>query len=228
MFNVVALALIVLAVAASTFLGFDLERAGQPSFALVACGPTVVLAVVAVLRARRDGVLKDWFGFRGGDFTVGFLTAAALFGATWLFTRQTMGRGTARESWLARLYLQMGDPTVLRKHVAWVVVAVVIMSVAEELVWRGLVISLLEEKVGSRRAWVYAPVLYAVAHIPSAWALRDPVAGLNPLLPLGALVCGLAWSYMFRRLGRLTPGMFSHGLFDWGVVMMFRLWGPSL
>jgi len=103
-----------------------------------------------------------------------------------------------------------------------------VMAVAEELVWRGLVVSLLEERIGSRRAWIWAAVLYGVAHLPTAWALRDPAAGPNPLLVLAAIGCGLVWGGMARRFDRLLPSMFSHALFDWTVIMMFRYWGPSV
>jgi membrane protease YdiL (CAAX protease family) len=109
-----------------------------------------------------------------------------------------------------------------------VVAAIIVTAIGEELVWRGLVTSLLEERVGSRRAWVWAAVLYAVALLPTLWALRDPVAGLNPVLPVAALVSGLVWGGMSRRFERLLPGMFSHVLLAWTVLMMFRLWGPSL
>jgi len=30
---------------------------------------------------------------------------------------------------------------------------------------------------------------------------------------------------MARRYGRLAPSIFAHILFDWTVLMMFRLWG---
>lgn len=222
------LAVVVLVVGVASYFGFLPERAGSPSLYLVIGLPNVALAAFALVRARRDGVLKHWFGVRGGDFSIGFVTAGALFAATWAFVRVFLPQGSPRTAWLARIYLQTGDPADLRKHVAFVVVGLVLMAVCEEIVWRGLVVSLLEEKVGSSRAWLYAPVLYAVAHVPAAFALRDPAAGPNPLLPLAALACGLLWSFLNRKLGRLTPGIFSHGLFLWSVVMMFRMWGPSV
>jgi hypothetical protein len=58
--------------------------------------------------------------------------------------------------------------------------------------------------------------------------MRDPDAGPNPLVPLAALGAGLVWGWMAQRYERLLPGIFSHVLFDWTVVMMFRLWGPSV
>lgn len=238
--NVAYLVAIVVALGIGSHFAFQLARAGQPSFLLWLAVPTVAIAVLGAIRAHRDGDLyrrssfdeggggAGWLNVRSGDFTRGFAAAAVLFGAAWGFTKLVAPVGSDRESWLARLYLQLGDPTTLRKNVAFVVVAILVMAISEELVWRGLVTSLLEEKVGSRRAWVWAGVLYALANVPTVWALRDPVAGLNPVLPAAALAAGLLWGFMARKFGRLLPGIFSHVLFDWTVLMMFRLWGPSI
>ncbi len=226
--NVAYLAGIVLTIAVAANFAFAESRAGTPAVFLIMAMPTVALAIIAVLRARSDGVLKSWLVPRSGDFTRGFAAAALLFGASFAFTRAFMPTQSDRVSWLARIYLQLGEPSTLRKSVAMVVIAIVVLSVAEELVWRGLVISLLEEQIGSRRAWVWAAVLYALAHVPTVWTLRDPVAGMNPLMILIALLAGLVWGGMARAFGRLLPGMFSHVLFSWTVVMMFRLWGSSV
>jgi uncharacterized protein len=240
--NAVYLAAIVVAIATGSHFAFQLSRAGQPTFALWIGVPTVLIAIIGAVRAHRDGNLyrrssfdeksggggAGWLNVRGGDFTRGFGAAALLFGSAYAFMKVVAPPGSDRESWLARLYLQIGDPTTLRKHVVFVVAVIIVMAVAEELVWRGLVISLLEERVGSSRAWVWAAVLYSIAHVPTIWALSDPVAGLNPVVPAAALAAGLLWGYMARRFERLLPGIFAHVLFDWTVLMMFRLWGPSI
>lgn len=239
--NVAYLVAIVVAIGTGSHFAFQLARAGQPSFLLWIGLPTVIIAIIGAMRAHSHGDLyrrstfdagggsgAGWLNVRSGDFTRGFAGAAVLFGSAWGFMRLVTPVGSDRESWLARLYLQLGDPTTLRKNVAFVVVAIIVMAAAEELVWRGLVTSLLEERVGSRRAWVWAAVLYAFAHVPTLWALRDPVAGLNPILPAAALGAGLVWGFMARRFERLLPGIFSHVLFNWTVLMMFRLWGPSI
>lgn len=226
--NVAYLAGIVLTIAGASYFAFDLSRAGTPAFFLFMAVPTVVLAALGIVRAKNDGILKSWFSVRSGDFSRGFAAAALLFGAAYAFTKVVAPPSSIRASWLARLYLQLGDPQVLRKNVGMVVLAIIVIAVAEEILWRGLVISLLEEKIGSRRAWVWAAVLYAIAHAPTIWALRDPVAGPNPVIVIAALGCGLVWGGMARGFERLLPGIFSHVLFDWTVLMMFRLWGPSV
>jgi len=74
-----------------------------------------------------------------------------------------------------------------------VVAAIVVAATAEEIVWRGLVTRLVAEAVGSRTAWIWAAVLYALAQAPTIWLLRDPVAGANPLVVFAALALGLVW-----------------------------------
>jgi membrane protease YdiL (CAAX protease family) len=238
--NALYLAAIVVATGGGAHFAFQLARAGEPSFVLWLALPTVVIAILGAVRAHREGNLyrrgsfdergtgAGWLNVRSGDFTRGFGAAALLFGVAYGVTKLVAPVGSDRESWLARFYLQIGDPSTLRKHIGMVVAAIIVTAIGEELVWRGLVTSLLEERVGSRRAWVWAAVLYAVSLLPTLWALRDPVAGLNPVLPVAALVSGLVWGGMSRRFERLLPGMFSHVLLAWTVLMMFRLWGPSL
>ena len=85
----------------------------------------------------------------------------------------------------------------------------------------------LEPKVGSRRAWIYGAFLYALAHLPTAFALRDANLGPNPVLPLAALACGLVWAFAVRKTGRLVPTILAHALFDWCVIVGYRLAGPS-
>jgi membrane protease YdiL (CAAX protease family) len=219
---------IVVAIAVAASLAFDVSRAGTSAVFLYMGIPTVLLALLGIARARHDGILKDWASVRSGDFTRGFAAAALLFGGSYAFMRVVAPPDSVRASWLARLYLQAGDPAVLRKNVSMVVLAIVVLAIAEEVLWRGLVTSLLEEVIGSRRAWIWAAVLYALAHAPTVWALRDPVAGANPVLMLAALGCGLVWGGMARVYGRLLPSIFSHVLFCCAVIIMFRLWGPSV
>ena len=116
---------------------------------------------------------------------------------------------------------------ILRAHPAYVAGTLIVMAIADEVLWRGVVTRLIAERVGSRTAWLYAIVPYALAQVPTMWALRDPVAGLNPLLPIAAVGGGFVWGALARQQqGRLVPGIVSHALLSCG--MMFRLWSPSV
>jgi uncharacterized protein len=226
--NIVYLAGIVIAIAIASHFAFDSSREGKISVFVIMALPTVALAAVGIGKAHYDGVLRDWLTPKGGDFTRGFGGAALVFGGAYAFTKVIAPLpGSPHARWFIRFYVQLGEPADLRKNVTLVVLAIVIVSIAEEILWRGLVTTLLEERFGSRYAWIFAAVLYALAHVPTMWALRDPTVGMNPLIVLAALGAGLVWGFFAKRWGRLFPGIFSHILFDWTVVMMFRLWGPS-
>lgn len=220
--------LIATVVALANHWAFRLEYFGSATFALTLVVPYVLLAAAGVVYAKREGVLSSWLSPRWGDFSLGFAIALVSIGGAWGFTKVVATQGTPRESWIARIYLQLGSPGDLKAHMSSVALIIITMAIAEELVWRGLVPLLLEPLTGSRRAWIFSAVLYALAHLPTAWNLRDPAAGLNPMLPLGALGVGLLWGATSRYFGRLTPNIIGHAFFGWAFAMMFRLWGPGI
>jgi membrane protease YdiL (CAAX protease family) len=216
---------VLLAVGAGSYTGWLPERCGTFAFWVLAVGPTVVLALALSPRVAREE-LKIWVTPKWGDFTAAFVGALVLFGLAVLFTKLAMPPGSPRRIWLVSVYSQLGDPKSLQSHAVLVGAGVAVAAAAEELLWRGCVTELLTARLGSRRAWIAAAVLYACAHVPAMWALRAD-AGLDPLLPLAALGGGLVWGAMARIYGRLVPGILSHALFDWCVVMMFPLWEPA-
>jgi membrane protease YdiL (CAAX protease family) len=228
MWNLAKVLLVVVTVGVTTFLGFQEKHAGTPTFFFITVSGTAVFAVYAVYHMLEAGEVRQRLFIRGGDFTLGTVSAAALFGAAFAFARFVAPLGTPRAGWLLRVYLQLGDPDLLRKKIALVWIAIALAAVAEEIVFRYLVPALLEEKVGSRYAWIVSAGLYALAHAPTAFAMRRAETGLNPLLPIAALGCGLVWGALARRTGRLLPSIFSHVLFDGVVVVTFRLYGPSV
>jgi membrane protease YdiL (CAAX protease family) len=209
-----------------TYFGFQPERSGTPAFWGMVAAPTMLLAGIALYRAHREGTLADSLRPKWGDFSRAFLAAAGLYIAAYGFSRSVAAAGTPREIWVVSLYGQLGDPKVLQSHALLVGLAILVMAAAEEIVWRGMVTQLLAERFGSRVAWVGAAFLYALAHLLTMWSLRSG-SGLDPILPLAALAAGLVFGAMERAFGRLMPSILAHALFDWGVVMMFPLWGLS-
>jgi membrane protease YdiL (CAAX protease family) len=217
------LAVIVASVGVASYFAFDKERAETAWVFIIMAIPTVSIAAASLVYAKKEELIDAWVKPKWGDFTRGFVATILMFGAVLAVTKVVMPAGSPRALWLFSLYMQLGAPK-LAEHATLVAGAIAVMAVAEELVWRGLVTTLLAERLGSRTAWLYSAVLYALAHVPSMWALRSPLGALNPILPLAALGAGLAWGAMARGFGRLAPGMLAHGLFDWCVLMMFPLW----
>lgn len=215
--------LVVVVVGLAAFFGFDAVHSGGKDFWLIVGAPTVALACVAIWRARRDGELREWLRPQWGDFTRGFFAAIVLIVGAHAFARLVTPPGSWRRIWLVSLYAQIGDALTLQRYALVVGIAILVLAAAEEILWRGLVTTLLAERFGSRTAWIWAAVLYALAHVPTMWSLRSLGGSLNPVLPIAALALGLVLGAMARKLGRLTPGILAHALFDWTVLMMFPL-----
>lgn len=223
------LVVIIAAVAWALSYAFDVQRAGAPS-SMIAIGATyAVLSIGGVVYAWKQDLLKRWFIPASGDLTRGFVAALLLFVLAFGFVKLITMHGSPRAAWMARLYLQLGDTKPLREHQAWIGAGIALTATMEEVVWRGWAKSLLERLVGRRFGWIAAACAYALAHVPTLWALSDSTIGNNPIVLIGALGAGLVWSALARVFAdRLTPSIISHGLFDWAVLMMFRLWGPSV
>jgi hypothetical protein len=222
----VSVVFVVVASAVASALAFSPDRSGTALFWALGGGPTLFLAILGAAWARREDYLVEWLRPRAGDISRGLVGGAALFGAAWSFARFVTPVGSRREIWLVSLYSQLGDPRSMRAHSTALYAGLALVAVAEELLWRGAVTQLLAERFGSRWAWAWSAVLYALAYVPTMWALRAG-EGLNPVLVIAALGGGLLWGAMARLFGRLVPGMIAHVLFDWAVVIVFPLWGGS-
>jgi membrane protease YdiL (CAAX protease family) len=120
-----------------------------------------------------------------------------------------------------RLYLQFGDPDKIQ-HSVLLTTALCAIVVAEELIWRGFILTELSERFGPRRGWLLATLLYALAAVPTIYLQRDPAAGPNPLLVLAAFGCGLIWTFMAGRFGRLGPSTVAHLVFTYFSAVQFR------
>lgn len=209
--------LVVAVLASAVFYAFRPERAGSPAMWLGIGAPYLLLAGLALQRLARRQQLRPLLGFRRGDPSLGILLGLALLGAAWLFARQ-LAPGSSQRAWLFSVFLLAGDPE-------WTpgTIALLVIVACEELVWRGWVQAELREALGARRGWICCALLYALVHLPTLLTLRDPDAGLNPLLLLAALGGGLCWSFLAERTGRLLPGLLSHGVFSYFASQSLRL-----
>jgi CAAX protease family protein len=211
-------------VAAAITVAMQKSMSGSP-LALLALGlPYAVLTVLAILYLRREGTLGDRLRPRSGDLTFGALVTVMLFFGAIAGRKFLAPHGSVREAWVMRVYLQIGDPEFLQQRVVGISLAIIVVAILEEIAWRGLVYALVEERLGTRRAWPVTAVLYAAAHLPTLVLLADPYAGPNPLIVLAALGCGLVWGLIVARTGRLPVAIFSHALFTWCVAVQFPLW----
>lgn len=216
-----AQALIVTALCSAVLThAFRFESAGTMRMLLPIGVTYLVLFACACVFARARGELIEQFVPRRLDLTLGALVAGVLYLAANLVPAALL-EGRPQEGWLWRLYLQLGDA----RSTAPPYVGAAILAVAglEELVWRGWVMRALRIAHGPRGAFVATTLLYGLAHVGTAFMLRDVEAGLNPLVVLAALGCGAVWGALALRFERVGPSLCAHALFSWAVVL-FPMW----
>ena len=214
-------ALVVVLLSAANALAFRPGIAGSWQFWAFLAVPYVLAAGFGMYRMWEEGTLTERITPRWGDISIGVITVGALLVASWVARSAMAPAGTPQQAWLFRIYLQVGNTDALQKSSALTALLLGI-PVLEELVWRGYVLGELERRVGNRRGWMLATLLYAVTLLPTAYTLRDPVAGLNPLLPVAALGAGMVWSFEASRLKRLAPVALSHMAFTYFSAVQFH------
>ncbi|MBK7580843.1 MAG: CPBP family intramembrane metalloprotease [Myxococcales bacterium] len=215
------IALSVLVIAGASAWAFRLDLAGTWKFWVALGVPYGALALLALGRLRQDGRLRDVLRPRWGDLSLGVVTGAILLLGS-LAARSTLApTNTARHLWFLRLYAQVGDAETVQRSLVYTSVLLLII-VAEELVWRGMVLDAAQTRFGPRSGWLVATLAYGVAYVPTVFALADPIAHENPLLVLAALGCGLVWSFTAKMTARLPPVIISHIVFTYFSVVQFR------
>ena len=212
--------LVVAATLAAVSFAFRPSVAGSWAFWLGITVPYLVLAAIALYQMWDDGTIFDILKPRWGDLSIGALTALILLFASWATRTYVAPPGTPRQAWLFRIYLQIGDSEEIQRS-AMITAMLLTVPVLEEIVWRGFVQTRLAAQ-SERWAPPLTALFYALSLVPTIWLLRDPIAGPNPLLFMGALGCGIVWSYTFRLSKRLPPVIFSHIAFTYFSAAQFR------
>ncbi len=212
-----ALAAAVTAVTAGAVsYGFLPAHAGGPTLLVVMAATYLPLCAAVVWWLRRKELLKRRLMPQRGDITIGALMALGMYLVALVAHFPLTAMGKHGEPWLWRVYLQIGDPQTTATFA--VGLSVLAIAAAEEVVWRGGVQSALLERMPPARAVVVTALLYALAHAPTVYLLRDPLVGPNPLLVATALGGGLVWGLLAQRVDRIIPSVCAHSLFIWGLV----------
>ena len=203
---------------------FSEARAGSPWFWVGVSVPYVLLVGLALHKMWDEGTLFDLLTPRWGDLSIGAVSMTGLLFASWAARRVLSPLGSPRQAWLFRVYLQLGNPEHLQRSTGYTLLILAI-CIAEEIVWRGMVLGELTQRFGRRAALPLSALAYGFATLPTLWLLRDPIAGPNPLFITAAIGCGLVWSFLAAQLGRLTPVMISHMAFTYFTIVQFHLPG---
>ncbi len=211
---------VVFSTAAMAF-AFRLQLSASLWFWAALCVPYLALAALALHKLWDEGRLVDVMAPRWGDLSVGVVTGAALLAASFGARALLTPADSPRVGWLLRIYAQLGDSDVVQRSLPYTSLVLLIV-VCEELVWRSMVLDELVQRFGPRRGWPLSALLYGLSALPTLFTLRDPVAGLNPLLFTAALGCGIVWTFLAWYKGRLMPVIIAHGVFTYFSLVQFR------
>lgn len=215
--------LVTLAVAGVVGYASTTATMASPWTVWILAGVYAVFGGLGVARMWRDGTLLDLFRWRSGDIALGFVSALLLAASVYVGRRLFVPPGSPGDFLVIRIYAQLGELPKARDAYALATLAVVLVALLEELTWRGLVQQVLEERMGHRNGWLLTTALYALAHAPTVYFFAMPGVGLNPLVVMTTLGCGLVWGFWVGRLQRLSPSLVSHVLFTSAMVLQLRL-----
>jgi membrane protease YdiL (CAAX protease family) len=172
-------------------------------------GAAILLAAVLLVVDRRR--LRALFSLAPRPIILGALAG----GVATLLTRPLYVAVTrvapAVASDVARLYGHLDATTP-----AWASLALMLVVVAEELVWRGAVQGALERRVGAGAGALLAAALYALALAPIS----------SPVLVLVAFTCGLLWSGLRAATGSLVAPLIAHLVWDQVVLNIAPVLAP--
>lgn len=209
--------------ASALAVGFAFSHPDSPLMLASMGGVYAVLAGFTLRRLKQRGELDEQLRPRAGDLSIGALVAGLLYAVAMAVHLVVTSPPSPRSAWIMQVYGALGDPTSDHRHL--IGGAVFVVAALEELVWRGLVMRVLTERLGWLRSWVLQAGLFGLAHVPTMVLLGSSVAGPNPLIVAAGIAYSLVWGRLAMRFDRLPPALFAHALFTWSVVE-FPIWRP--
>ena len=86
-----------------------------------------------------------------------------------------------------------------------------IIGPGEELFWRAFLQRHFQDRLGKRKGFILATVVYTGVHVLTG----------NLMLILAALVAGLFWGWMFMKYNSMVMNIISHTVWDISVFLLF-------
>ena len=135
---------------------------------------------------------------------LGLAAGAILYGATRVVTALLPALWPAWGPWRDQLYAWRGG-----HGIGFLLPTLVLIVLAEEVVWRGVVTRFALERWGRPLGLLAGALIYAAAHAGTG----------NPLLLAAALGCGLFWGWLYAATDDLTAPVLSH--LAWDLMVLF-------
>lgn len=148
---------------------------------------------------------KALFRFRKKGLLLSFLLGIAIFGV--ILGGYFVTRGFIDFSGVTvSLTSEMG---ITKANFVWVAIYISVMnSFLEEFFFRGFGFITLKKYIGTRFAYGFSPVLFAVYHVGMLLGMFHPA--VLALILFGLIVGGLIFNALNDKLGNLYPSWFVH------------------
>ena len=212
------------------YVGLRLSRHAS-GWLTMGAATTVTLAMVLVWYRDRMG---DWLRVRGREVWTGVIAGVLMTAATYGGFALLAGAYGGPGAWLglgndlageiAALYDRTHAPPGPIRALPVLLLAIL----AEELVWRGVLIEAMERI--ERPAWIEAdtrvyrglPAAGVVALSAAAYALPQ-MGSSSPLLVGVAFGCGVIWGTLRMWTGAVTAPLIAHVIWDVAVLVVWPL-----
>lgn len=227
----------VLAVALSLFIGFT----GGHQSRFIGLGylsmliPTVSVALTCATR-QNEGPLLGWNRFSIRYLPVALFLMPAILQAVMLPVSAATGNLHWQE-WLnpgtdglfhtpeSRGWGDLTTAGLIARIAVNALAGVIIVSILalfEEIGWRGWLLSHLVQRIGPRRAVIISSLLWAICHVPFAWAGVQQIEGIPArwtavIVPVGVFGSGLVIGWLWLQTESIWLVAIAHGaLNNWG------------
>lgn len=163
-----------------------------------------ILAGGALFLQRKN--LREVFAFKASYTVIGIFSAVVLYLVFFIgniVAAKLFGFAEGQVNGIYALKTQSG-PVVVGLLLFFII------GPAEEIFWRGFMQKRLAAQYGALCGYLAAAAIYTLVHI---WAFNFMLAG-------AALLCSLAWGFIYLKFRSVWPGIISHAVWDLAIFIL--------
>jgi membrane protease YdiL (CAAX protease family) len=179
---------------------------GANVYAVMGPYAACVIAVCPVLAKLQGRVQRKWLATTAREALLGAVLGVAMTLATYPAFRLATALFPRLETRVESLYAAASTHS-LAVALAWTLLIIV----AEEVLWRGLVLDLLDERLPRGASSALSVLSYALAQLGSG----------SFIVLLLALVLGAIWTWQRRATGSIVAPLLAHLIWSPSVILLW-------